>query len=189
MMRIAILGGSFDPVHFGHLVMARVSRERLGVDEIRWIPAGEQPFKVGRHRAPAADRAAMVEQAVAGVAGFVTDRCEVERAGPSYTVDTVAVLRRRFPDARLSILLGSDAARLFPTWRDPDGIKANAEVVVFARSGETLPIGVADRVVPVPRVDISSTAVRERVQAGDPIRAFVPDTVAEYIAARRLYRN
>lgn len=188
-MRIAILGGSFDPIHFGHLVMARVSRERLGVDEIRWIPAGEQPFKVGRHRAPAADRAEMVERAVRGIPGFVADRCEVERSGPSYTADTVAMLRARYPAARLSILLGSDAAKLFPKWRDPAAIRAEAEIIVFVRGGETLPDGVADRVVPVPRIDISSTAVRDRVRAGESIGAFVPEPVATFIAARGLYRN
>ncbi|MGE0443161.1 MAG: nicotinate-nucleotide adenylyltransferase [Gemmatimonadales bacterium] len=188
-MRIAVLGGSFDPVHHGHLVVGAVSRELLEADELRWIPAGEQPFKVGRHGAPAADRARMVELAVGDAPGFVVDRVEVDRPGPSYTVETLAALRQSRPDARLMLLLGSDAAQAFGQWRDPAGIRAQAEVVIFARGGEAPPEGVADRVIPVPRIDISSTALRERVRSGRSIRYFVPEPVADYIAEHRLYQD
>jgi nicotinate-nucleotide adenylyltransferase len=186
---IAILGGSFDPIHHGHLIAAVAAREALGVAEVRWIPAGEQPFKVGTHQASARDRARMVELACQGERGFVVDRLEVERRGPSYTVDTLTTLAERLPGSPLSLLLGSDAAQLFPSWRDPSGIKARAAVVVFAREGETPPPGIADRVIIVPRVDISSTAVRERVRRGQSIRYLVPDPVIEYITAQGLYRD
>jgi len=188
-VRIAVLGGSFDPVHHGHLVIGQALREALDADQVRLIPAAEQPFKVGRHRAAATDRARMLELAVSDDAAFVVDRVEIERGGPSYTVDTLADLRRRFPDARLVLAIGSDAAALFAKWRDPAGIRAMAEVVVFSRAGETPPEGVADRVVTVPRIDISSTAVRERVRSGRSIRYWVPDTVARYIASQGLYRD
>lgn len=188
-MRIAVLGGSFDPVHHGHLIVATAAAELLGVDQVRWIPAGQQPFKVGQHGASAADRTRMVELAVDGVASFGVDRCEADRGGPSYTVETLTDLGIRFPGAELSLLLGADAAELFWQWRDPAGIKARATVVVFARAGETAPAGVADRVIEVPRLDISSTAVRDRVRNGRSIRYLVPDPVMAYIAEHGLYRD
>jgi nicotinate-nucleotide adenylyltransferase len=188
-MRIAVLGGSFDPIHHGHLVVGSVTREILGADHVRLVPTAEQPFKLGQHHAPATDRARMVELATANDPGFVVDRCELGRPGPSYTVDTMADVRRRFPGAQLSLLLGSDTAELFPQWRDPAGIRAQAEIVVFARSGESLPSGIADRVVAVPRIDISSTAIRERVRRGASLRYWVPDAVAGFIAERGLYRD
>lgn len=188
-MRVALLGGSFDPIHHGHLIAATTVKERLAIDEIRLVPAGEQPFKVGQHHAPAADRARMVELAVAGLPGFTVDRLEIERAGPSYTVDTVRAVTDREPNHEWVLLLGSDAARLFPTWRDPAGIKARMTVVVFARAGEEPPAGVADQVVAVPRVDVSSTDIRGRVRAGRSIRFLVPDAVVDHIAAHGLYRD
>lgn len=188
-MRVGILGGSFDPIHHGHLVVAQVLLERLGLDAVRLVPAREQPFKVGRHHATAADRLAMVELAVAGAPGLVADRQEVERAGPSYTVDTLRALAGVHRDWDLCLLLGADTAALFGKWREPDAIRALARVVVFSRAGERPPGEVADRVVEVPRIDISSTAVRQRVRLGRPIRYWVPDGVARYIAAQGLYRE
>ena len=188
-MEIAVLGGSFDPIHHGHLIVAAVAREALGADQIRWVPAGEQPFKVGQHGASGAHRARMVELACAGEPAFVVDRVEVNRPGPSYTVDTLGALAARYPQSALSLLLGADAAELFPKWRDPTGIKARATVVVFARDGEEPPPGVADRVIIVPRLEISSTAVRDRVRHGQSIRYLVPDPVMDYIADEGLYRD
>lgn len=188
-MRIAVLGGSFDPIHHGHLVVAGVAREAVQAAHVRLVPAGEQPFKIGQHQAPGHHRAAMVELAVAGHPTLVADRVEVDRPGPSYTVDTIADVRRRFPAATIVLLLGSDAAALFPTWRDPSAIRAQAEVVVFARDGEAVPEGIADRVVPVPRIEISSTAVRRRVRTGLSIQYWVPDSVARYIDDHSLYRG
>lgn len=188
-MKIAVLGGSFDPIHHGHLVVAGVIREALDAVHVRLIPAGEQPFKVGQHGATAIDRATMVELALGDDPALVADRTEVDRPGPSYTVDTIADVRRRFPGAAVSLVLGSDAAALFPTWRAPGQIRAQAEVVVFARDGEAVPEGIADRVVLVPRIEISSTVVRSRIRTGQSIRYWVPDSVARYIDAHGLYRD
>jgi len=186
-MRIGVFGGSFDPVHHGHLLAARALREVLGLDEIRLIPAGTQPLKGGGHAAPAPDRAAMVELAVAGEPGLVADRREVERAGPSYTSDTLRELHRQYPDAALTLCLGSDAAREFPRWKDPEGIRALARVVVFHRAGEPAPAS-GMPTVEVPLAEISATQIRARVRAGQSIRYLVPDAVAGYIATHRLYQ-
>jgi nicotinate-nucleotide adenylyltransferase len=186
-MQIGVFGGSFDPVHHGHLLAARALREILGLGEIRLIPAGSQPLKGGSHGAPGSDRAAMVELAVAGEPGLVADHREVERAGPSYTVDTLYQLHRQYPEAVLTLCIGSDAAREFPRWKDPGGIRGLARVVVFHRAGELLPVAEMPT-VEVPLVEISATQVRARVQSGRSIRYLVPDCVADYIATHRLYQ-
>jgi nicotinate-nucleotide adenylyltransferase len=183
-VRIGVLGGSFDPIHHGHLIVAQALRERLGLDEVRLVPAGEQPFKEGRHRASAADRAAMVELAAAGEPGLVADRCEVDRPGPSHTVVTLQELGTRHPGAELVLLIGSDAAAGLPDWHRADEIPALARVVVFRRAGGGIPGEVL-----VPAIDISSTEVRARVRAGRSIRYRVPEAVAAYIASHRLYQD
>jgi nicotinate-nucleotide adenylyltransferase len=188
-MRIAVLGGSFDPIHHGHLIAARVVGELVAADRVLLIPAGEQPLKRGQHRASAPHRARMTELAVVECLGLEVDRSEVERDGPSYTVDTLRDLARRYPGAELILVLGSDAASLLPMWREPEAIRELAELVVFNRAEEPTPSVAADRFVTVPRIDISSTAVRERVRIGQSIRYWVPDQVAQYIETHRLYRD
>lgn len=180
-----MLGGSFDPIHHGHLLTARALREQLALDQVRLIPAAEQPFKTGRHGASAEHRAAMAELAVGDELGLVVDRLEVERPGPSYTVDTVEQYRARWPEAQLTLLLGSDAAAEFPSWRKPERIRELVEVVVFTRVGS--PDGESASVVKVPCIDISATEVRARVRGGRSIRYLVPDGVAAYIEKHGLY--
>ncbi|MGE0554820.1 MAG: nicotinate-nucleotide adenylyltransferase [Gemmatimonadales bacterium] len=188
-MDVGILGGSFDPIHHGHLIAARSVAETLGLDAVWFIPAGQQPFKTGQHGATASHRFAMTELAAAGERCFRVDPIEVERAGPSYTVDTVTALTERHPEIRFHLLLGADAAQLFPTWRDPDGVRARARLVVFERTGDPIPPRVADQTVRVPRIDISSTEIRERVRRGQAIRYLVPEAVSRYIDAHDLYRE
>lgn len=184
--RIGLFGGSFDPVHHGHLLAARALRESLELDAVWLVPAGTQPFKVGRHGAPAADRAEMVSLAVAGESGLAADRVELEREGPSYTVETVRSLRQRHADTTFLVLVGSDAAAELPQWKDVEKLREMAEIVVYRRAGASAPPA-GLRAVSVPQVEISATAIRARVAAGQSIRYLVPDRVAEYIAARRLY--
>jgi len=186
-VRIGLLGGSFDPVHHGHLLAARALRETLELDQVRLIPAAQQPFKTAGHGASPAHRAAMVELAVTGEEGLALDRSEVDRPGPSYTVDTLEGFRARWPDARLTLLLGADTAAEFPSWREPDRIRSLAEVVIFRRDGPAAPAG-HQAVVGIPRVDISATEIRARVRAGRSIRFLVPEPVADYIAEHGLYR-
>ena len=185
-MRIGVLGGSFDPVHHGHLIAARSLREQLELNLVVLIPAGQQPFKRDGHGASATERATMAELAVAGETGLAVDRIEVERAGPSFTVDTLAALQARRPDAEWTLLVGADAAAEFPAWRSAARIPELARVVVFTRAGSGLP-GLDLPVVEIPAVEISSTDIRARVRAGLSIRYLVPEVVADYIAAGQLY--
>ena len=188
---VGVFGGSFDPVHFGHLIVVRAVAEAANLAEVRFVPAREQPLKAGTHGAPAADRAAMLDRAVAGEACFRVERLELDRPGPSYTVDTLRELRAREPGHRFALLLGADAARDLPQWKEAAALPGLATLVVFARPGAAVPAGLPDRtvVVEAPQVDISATAIRARVRAGRSIRYLVPEAVADYIATHRLYRD
>jgi len=183
----ALFGGSFDPVHVGHLIVAEAAADALGAP-VRFLPAREQPLKREGHRAGAGHRVAMLAAAVAGNPRFSVDAVELELPAPSYTVDTLRALRQREPGNRFALLLGGDAARELPRWREAAAVSELAEVVVFARAGTAVP---ADpritRVIAVPAVDVSATEIRARVAAGRSIRYLVPEPVREYIARNGLY--
>ena len=189
-MRLGIFGGSFDPPHLGHLLPVLDAAEALGLDGVQFLPAREQPFKIGRATATVGQRFAMTERLVAGFAGFTADRSEIDRRGLSYTVETVAQMAAANPTAELVFLLGADAYILFEQWRDPERIRALATIAVLQRGGESPPALRNGRVqvLETRRVDISSTELRARVADGRTIRGFVPDAVADYIAEHRLYR-
>lgn len=188
MPSVGLLGGSFDPIHHGHLIVARVAQETLGLDELRFLPAREQPFKRGRHGASAADRAVMLELAIAGSPGFGLERAELERPGPSYTVDTLEALRAREPAARFTLLLGADAAAELSAWHRAADLPKLARIVVFGRPGTPVPASpLIAGSIEVPEVDISATEIRRRAGAGLPVRYWVPDAVAEYMVRHRLY--
>lgn len=191
-MRLGILGGTFDPPHVGHLLAASDAFEELALDRLLFVPAAEQPLKVGMIGGAPAQRAEMLDLLVAGDARFAVDRVEIERGGLSYTVDTLAELRRREAGARLFFLIGEDNASQLAKWREPRLVAELAEIVVMQR--ESPPAG-EPAASPFPlarlrtrRVDVSSTEIRERVRAGLPIHGFVPDTIAAYITAAGLYR-
>lgn len=187
---IGLFGGSFDPVHHGHLVAAQVARERLELPEVRFVPAGAQPFKTGGHQAPAEARVAMLRLAVAGVPGLTVETCEVEREGPSYTVDTLRALEAREPGESFILLVGADAARDLPQWREAEEILRRARVAVLTRPGHEAPAAPwVSAVVPVPALDLSATDLRRRAAAGRSLRYFVPDAVAHYVTARGLYKD
>jgi len=189
-VRLGIFGGSFDPPHLGHLLPTIDAAEALGLDAIRFVPAWEQPFKIGRATAPAEQRFEMTERLVAGIPGFTADRSEIDRRGLSYTVDTVAQMAAANPTAELVLLVGGDAYALFEQWREPERIRALATVAVLLRGGDALPTQQNGpvQVLQTRRVDISSTELRARVADGRTIRGFMPDAVADYIAEHRLYR-
>ena len=194
----ALFGGSFDPVHVGHLVVAEAAGEALGAT-VRFLPAREQPFKHAVHVATAEQRACMLELAVAGNPRLGVERIELGLPAPSYTVRTLRALATRDPGGRgagagnrYTLLLGADAARDLGAWYEVEALPELADVVVFARpgAGATLPRHPAiRRVVEVPAIDVSATMIRERVRQGRSIRYLVPEAVREYIVAHGLYRE
>ncbi len=191
MARIGIYGGTFDPVHHGHLILARDAIEQLGLDRMIFVPAARSPHKLDR--APGASgeaRREMLRAAVAGEPTFEVDPCELGRAGPSYTVDTVLALRARLPDAQLHYLIGADNLPLLHTWHRIDELRALVRFVVFHRR---LPDASAPGTEPFPTLDrvldLSSTEIRNRVASGRSIRYLVPEAVAAVIDAHGLYRN
>jgi nicotinate-nucleotide adenylyltransferase len=187
-VRVGLFGGSFDPIHHGHLLTARALLESGWVDQVRLVPAGEQPFKVGQHWAPAPDRAAMVALGVDQEPGLAVERLELERVGPSYTIDTVRALQAALPGVELTVFVGADAAAEFPQWKDAGALRALVRVVVFRRPGAAVPPPGFD-LAEVPQLDISSTDIRARIRAGRSIRYLVPERVADYIATHRLYQQ
>ena len=196
-MRIGLLGGSFDPPHNGHLLAAGDAYDALSLDRLVFIPAAVQPLKGRQTVAPPSQRLAMVRALVEGDARFDVSTIEIDRGGLSYTVDTLTALAEQWPHAELYWLVGADVIGSFAKWRDPARIAELANLVVLTRTGNGMgedrspdlsSLPGAPRALPSRRIDISSTEIRERVRAGKSIRGFVPDAVAELIAAERLYR-
>jgi nicotinate-nucleotide adenylyltransferase len=184
----ALFGGSFDPVHIGHLVVAEAAGEALQL-AVRFLPAREQPFKRAVHLAAPEQRAGMLVLAVAGNPRFSVERIELDLPAPSYTVRTLRALAEREPGNRFALLLGADAARDLASWFEVEALPALADVVVCARPGASVPRHPAiTRVVEAPAIDVSATMIRERVARGRSIRYLVPEAVREYIAANGLYR-
>jgi nicotinate-nucleotide adenylyltransferase len=193
--RVGLFGGSFDPVHNAHLALAHAAVEALSLDELRWIPAGS-PWQKTRLLTPAAQRADMLRLAIAGVARFRLEPCEIERAGPSYTIDTVLALQQRESGRRWFLLLGQDQLARLHTWHRWRELASRVELAVANRAGEHPAISpeladarIALTEVPLPAMAISSSAIRESVAAGLDIAALVPAAVAGYIDAHGLYRN
>ena len=182
----ALFGGSFDPVHVAHLIVAEAAADALGVP-VRFLPAREQPFKRAAHQATAEQRAEMLELAVADNPRLGVERIELGLPTPSYTVRTLRALGTQGGN-RYTLLLGADAARDLADWWEVEALPALADVVVFARPGASVvrhPL--ITRVIPVPSIDLSATQVRERVKQGRSIRYLVPDPVREYIGREGLY--
>ena len=183
-MRIGIFGGSFDPIHHGHLILARAAREELGLDRILFIPANMSPHKTDNKPASAEDRLAMIQLAIAGEDGFEVSDLELHRPPPSYTVDTLRELKSSHPHDEFVLLIGADNVAKFETWYEPDEIRRRAQIVVLDRARHQ-----TSHDWPVVRrlVDLSSTNLRARVSAGRSIRYLTPDAVCDYIRAKGLY--
>jgi nicotinate-nucleotide adenylyltransferase len=194
---IGMMGGTFDPIHVGHLVVAETVREALALDRVLFVPAGLPPHKPAGEVTAVEHRVAMVDLAIAGNRAFELSRVEVDRSGPSYTVDTV---ERLAVDAEVTVILSAETFHELPSWHEPERLFAAARVAVVPREGYPAPDpgwlaatfpGREDRVVYVtaPHLGLSSTAIRDRVSAGRSIRYVVPDAVAAYIDHQRLYRT
>jgi nicotinate-nucleotide adenylyltransferase len=190
--RLGVFGGTFDPPHVGHLVAAVNVRHELSLDRVLLVVAHDPWQKSGaREVSPAADRLALVEAAVGDVEGIEASDVELRRGGVSYTADTLAELRGEDPSRELFLVLGSDAAVGLPTWERVDEVRAVATVVVVARPGAASapPLPAFDWVqVVTPRLEVSSTDLRERVRDGRPLDYLLPPAVIDCIAARGLYR-
>jgi nicotinate-nucleotide adenylyltransferase len=186
-MRIGIFGGTFDPPHLGHLAVAQEVHHRLALDTVLWIPAALPPHKQTRQLTPGPVRLAMVRAAIAGDPRFSASDLELTRDGPSFTVHTLRQLSALHPGARLFLVLGADQAAELHTWLEPDEIRRLATLVAFARDGEEPPSLDGGTVVRVPRLDISSTEIRRRVAASEPIRYLVPAGVEAVLGVEGLY--
>ncbi len=188
--RLGILGGTFDPVHCGHLLLARHVQEALHLDRVLVVPASEPPHK-SEVPTPPDHRWRMVCAAVEGHEGLEASDLELRRPGTSYTVDTLRRLRDEGPADERFLIIGADNVPELESWHDPEGILALATVIAGSRvEAQALPAGAfSDRVerVDTPVFDISSTEIRRRVRAGLPVRCLVPDAVDRYIADHGLY--
>jgi nicotinate-nucleotide adenylyltransferase len=201
-MRLGILGGSFDPVHYGHLLLAGSCREQARLDRVLFVPAGIPPHKQGRELTPGALRLEMLSLAIAGDPAFEASPLEVERGGVTYTVDTLRGLHAARPSDELFLLLGSDMFADLPNWRRPSEVLALALPVVVLRPGAAEPdfsalegLATPERIlqarnarVSMPLVGFSSSALRERVASGRSIRYWTPRGVEKYIESAGLYR-
>ncbi len=191
--RKGLLGGTFNPPHVAHLIVAHIVREELVLDQVLLVPTHRHPFK-GEAEASPRDRAAMTELAVAGDAYLAADRLEVERGGISYTVDTLRQLRDREPETAWHLIVGQDNLPDLHEWHAVEELPGLAELVVVTREadgaggpGREFPFPGRLRWVPVPAIEISSTTIRRRIAEGRTIRHWVPPAVEAYIAARGLY--
>ena len=213
--RTGVFGGSFDPIHWGHLRAAEEAREALGLATVWFVPAAVPPHKTGRALAAGTDRLRMVELAVADNEAFRASALELERGGTSYSVDTLADLRTLEPDSEIFFLVGDDAFREIHTWRDCERLFEIAHVVVLRRppleldpSIAHLPVaareafcydagtrtyrhrsGTTLQFLPITAIDISSTSIRRRLRERRSIRYLVPTEIERYLAERRLYQS
>lgn len=190
-MKIGIFGGTFDPPHIGHLIAAQDACTALALDRFVFVPAAQPPHKRDRGVSAAGVRLEMLKAAVAGNPVFEVSTIELNRSGPSYTVDTLRQLSEEFPDDVLLLLIGVDQVRDFASWREPEEVLRLAQLVMLSRSGTEEP-GEQNKfvkhTVDVTRIDVSSTLIRRRVAAGQSIRYLVVDAVAEIVARQGLYR-
>lgn len=197
-MNIGILGGTFDPIHIGHLILAEEARMKLGLGEVLFVPAGQPWLKLDREITPAIHRVEMVGRAIADNPYFKLCTLEVERPGPSYTVDTLRLLgEQQGAEASFFFILGRDTLADLPLWKEPDKLVQMCRFVVARRLGSTADLksleasvpGVLDTIIQLdmPVIEISSTRIRQRRAQGLSIRYLVPDQVGKYIVEQKLY--
>ena len=186
-MKAGIMGGTFDPLHIGHLRAAENARLALGLERVVFMPAGSPPHRAGAS-ASAADRYTMVALGTAGHPFFDASDLEVHLEGPSYTVNTLNALRERRPGVRYTLILGSDAYAEIGSWHRLPEVLGQAELAVVARPGVPIPPGPAATAVPSSEIPLSSTFIRSELKEGRSVRYLVPDAVMDYIEKRGLYR-
>lgn len=200
MQRIGILGGSFDPIHNGHLVIAQEVCVRLRLDQVLFVPARVSPLKMGQQPTSAHHRCQMIQLAIQDNPRFRLSRIDLDRPAPSFTVDTLALLQEEWgPHTQLFFIMGEDALLTLTHWRQPERIIRQAHLVIVKRPGYTIDMDELEAKLPglvdattfldTPELSVSSTDLRQRMQRGWPIRYQVPDTVLAYINQHKLYRE
>lgn len=199
-MRYGLIGGTFDPIHYGHLVAAEEVYARLGLDKVLFVPAGQPPHKIGEERSPAETRIRLVELGISSNPHFELSRVDVDRPGPSFSVDMLRLLREQLGgDHELFFIIGADSLEDFLEWHDPEGIVRQCRLVVVTRPGYEVSVDhlrpripdIDERldIVPIPLMSISASDLRERVAARRPIKYQVPEAVEGFIYATGLYRD
>ena len=198
-MRLGILGGTFDPPHFGHLRMAEAALAQLSLDKVLFAPVGVQPLKQEERSSTPEHRARMVELAIANDPRFALSRADLDRSGPHYTIDLLTIIQQQYPDAALWFIMGEDSLSDLLRWRDPAQLIQLARLAVLRRPDVQPDWPALERELPDLRahidwiehgeIDISATDIRERIQQGVPIDALVPSEVIEFIRAQRLYQE
>lgn len=204
MRSVGIMGGTFDPVHNGHLILAENARDAFGLDEVRFMPTAVSYLKSNRSEriSEASDRLAMVKLAIEGNPSFTASDLEIRRGGNTYTYETMQALKAAEPDTAFWFLCGGDSIAAMHTWVHPERIFASCGILgavredevsegTFEEAAERLrkAYGARIRFVPMPSIGISSTDIRERIRGGRSVRYLVPDAVADYIEAQGLYRQ
>lgn len=197
-MRFGIFGGTFDPIHYGHLVAAEEARVVLGLERVLIVPAGQPPHKSAWPITAAEHRVAMVRLAIASNPHFVLSRVDLDRPGPHYSVDMVSRLRRELGPGELYFIVGMDSLMQLPTWHEPERLMGLCYVVGVNRPGYTYSLAPLEAVVPgisahirvleAPQLEIASSEIQERVRSGLPIKYQLPDSVEQYIMEHRLYQ-
>ena len=196
---LGLFGGTFDPPHLGHLILAAEARARLGLDRLLWVLTPDPPHKQGLPITPLEHRLAMVQLALAGAPEFELSRLELDRPGPHYALDTVRLAQAQFPGSPVIYLMGGDSLHDLPTWHCPaELVAACAALGVMRRPGDALDLPALERVVPgvtakvrfveAPQVDIAAHEIRRRIAAGEPYRYFLPPAVLNYVEIHQLYR-
>ncbi|MBI5567490.1 MAG: nicotinate (nicotinamide) nucleotide adenylyltransferase [Chloroflexi bacterium] len=198
-MKLGLLGGTFDPPHFGHLRMAQAALDQLHLDRVLFAPAGVQPLRQAERHTPPEQRARMVELAIADQPCFTVSRLDLDRPGPHYTVDLLALVHQQHPDAAVWFIMGEDSLSDLPRWREPARLITLARLAVLRRPGYEPDWPTFDAALPNLRahldwldhaeIDISARVIRQRVNDGLPIDHLVPAAVAVYIAEHHLYRT
>lgn len=198
MHEVGIMGGTFDPIHLGHLACAEMARDACGLDEVRFVVAGNPNFKQGKELAPAVDRYAMVQLALAGNDAFSASDMELRREGVTYTAETLALLKEELSECRLSFIMGADSLITLASWKDADRIAQLARIICVSRPGYAVDesllarlreMGFDIKLVEAPLLDISSSEIRARVSKGKTVRYLVPDLVDGYIHDNGLYEK
>lgn len=198
-MRLGVLGGTFDPPHCGHLILAEVARDELALDRVLWVPAADPPHKQAGEISPPGQRVAMLELALRDNPQFVLSRADLDRPGPHYSVDLMDVLAAEYPQAAFYFLMGGDSLRDLLTWHQPACLIEQCVLVVMPRPGANFDLSALEADLPGlsarvtfldgPGVDIAASQIVERLRAGRTIRYLVPPGVEDYIEAHGLYRS